>query len=495
MQVNLRLAQRDLDRLNSLNLAPQFAQAILPLQQKLPELINAVDIVVPFAAISPEFGGLGSDKLFLVEFLNNHEIRPGGGFIGNFSLITMRDGDIRSMVTSDSYVVDRLVAGHSDYHVNPPDPLRIYMNLHNWFFRDSNWSPDFSKSSTDGIQLMRQQYSYAGQAIPNIAGTVGITTDFLSRMITFVGPITVDEETFTADNVAEKLEYIVEQQYDCGNAPPEEQATCVDVPLNKRKIIIQHMTEVLMERLKSLSPSQWPEFFRILHISFAKKEMAMMSVDEKTQASLEDAGWAGVLNPAGSDDVLMTVDANLGAYKTDRVMDKHITYKVKPNGSGYRATVSIAYTNTATVKDYRTIDYKTYARVYAPLGSTLVGTTGSLATEPRFNPGLFPDTPIIVDDLGMTSFGSYTYVPLGKTQVLTFTYDLPQKVVDAIKRGDYQLKVYKQIGARDNLLTIDEDFGKAVRDAVPAETPVNWGDNKYHFDTVLDTDKEFRVRL
>jgi hypothetical protein len=494
MQVNLRLAQLDLDRLDSLHLAPAFAKAVLPLQQKLPELIDAVDIVVPFAAIAPEFAGLGHDRQFLMLFMNNHELRPGGGFIGNYGLLVMKNGDIKSLVTDDSYAVDAYVEGRSDYFVAPPDPLRRRL-ISEWYFRDSNWSPDFSKTSEDATQLIRQEFAFGHQAIPEVHGVIGITTDFLSRVIGFVGPITVDGETFTADNVTDRLEYIVEQQFDCANAPLAERDTCVDVPVDERKEIIKHMSEAMMERLKSMSPGEWPGFFRMLHTAFTEKELVLMSFDEKTEAALEDAGWAGVLNPAGSDDVLMTVDANMGAYKTDRVVDRHVTYTVKPNGTGYRATASIKYTNTATKKDYRTKEYRTYTRVYAPLGSKLVSSSGSVAADPQYNPNKWPDTVSVVDDLGMTSFGAYTYVGLGKTTTLSFTYDLPETVVDAIKRGDYELQVFKQIGARDNLLTLDEDFGKAVRDAVPAEEAVNWGDRKYHVDTVLDTDKAFRVRL
>jgi len=495
MQVNLRLAKLDLDRLDSLNLAPQFAKAILPIQQKLPELIDAVDIVVPFAAIAPEYAGLGADHQFLLLFLNNHELRPGGGFIGSFALMTMKNGDVKNMTTDDSYSVDANVKDRLDYHVEPPIPLQRFMNLPGWYFRDSNWSPDFSQSSKDGIQMMRQELAYGGKPVPNLSGSIGITTDFLSRMITFVGPITVDGETFTGANVTDKLEYIVEQAFDCANAPIAERATCVNTPVSQRKAIIKDMTGVMMDRMKSLPPSKWPEFFRVLHTAFAEKEIAFMSYDERTQASLEDAGWAGMMNPAVADDVLMMVDANLGAYKTDRVVDRQATYSIKPTAQGYRATTTIVYSNTAIVKDYRTINYRSYVRVYAPFGSTLVSATGVLATVPQCNPANFINTPTIQNDLGMTNFGACVYVPLGQTRTISFTYDLPQTVVDAINRGDYKLQVYKQLGARDNLLTIDADFGKGVRDATPAEAPVNWGDKKYHFETTLDTDKEFRVRL
>jgi hypothetical protein len=371
MQVNLRLAKLDLDRLDSLNLVPQFSNAVLPLKRKLPELIDAVDIVVPFAAIAPEFAGLGGDHQFLLMFLNNHELRPGGGFIGNYAMLTMKNGDIKSMTTDDSYAVDALVTGKPDYHVEPPIAMKRFMNLSNWYFRDSNWSPDFRESSRVSVQLMRQEFSYGGKPVPNLSGTIGITTDFLSRMVTFVGPITVDGETFTGENVTDKLEYIVEQAFDCANAPPEQRANCVDVPVSERKAIIKDMTSALVDRLKSLPPSRWPEFFRVLHTAFAKKEIVFMSADEKTQAVIEDAGWGGVVNPVVADDILMTVDANMGAYKTDRVVDRHVRYTVRPNGKGFRATVSIEYSNTATKKDYRTIDYRSYTRAYVPYGATV----------------------------------------------------------------------------------------------------------------------------
>ena len=65
----------------------------------------------------------------------------------------------------------------------------------------------------------------------------------------------------------------------------------------------------------------------------------------------------------------------------------------------------------------------------------------------------------------------------------------------AIKRGDYSLAAVKQVGARDNLLTLDLDFGTTVSDANPPEERKDWGNTVYHLDTMLEGDKEFRVRL
>jgi hypothetical protein len=482
MQVKLRLAERDLARLKNLDLLPQIKEAIAPFEEKLPELMEAVDIVVPFAAISPEFAGLGEEKQFLLLFLNNDEIRPGGGFIGVYGLMLVKNGDMVSLVTDDSYNIDAYVRDSEEYFVTPPRALRKYL-VPEWYFRDSAWSPDFSQTARDATQLFRQEIGWSGQPVPEIHGVVGITPTFIARLLGFVGPVTVDGQTFTSENIAEQLEYQVEQQY------------AIDgIPNQQRKEIVSQVTDVMVDRLMDMSPSMWPDFFKILHAGFAEKEFGLMSYDDRTQAVLEDSGWAGVVNPAASDDLVMVVDANMGALKTDPEVKRHITYSIKPYGKGFRATTSIEYKNTATKNDWRTTRYRTFTRVYAPLGSTFVSSTGSLDNDRTKNPTMKEDTVAVVDELGMTSFGAFTAVELQETRTLSFTYDLPANVVAAIKRGDYSLQTFKQVGALDNLLTLDLDFGNTVTGAEPPEEKKYWGDDIYHQDSVLDTDKAFRIR-
>jgi hypothetical protein len=483
MQIKLRLAAHDLDRLDDLNLAPAVKNAVAPLREKLPELITAVDIIVPFASIAPEFAGLGHEKQFLLLFLNNDEIRPGGGFMGVYGLLVIKNGDIQSLVTDDTYNVDLLVEKKDDYFVTPPYALREYL-IPEWYFRDSAWSPDFTQTAKDATQLFRQEVGYGGQPIPEISGVIGITPTFIARVLDFVGPITVEGQTFTGENIADELEYQVEQQYAVDGTPPEQ-----------RKEIVSKVTDEMVHRLMAISPSRWTDFFEIMHAGFDEKEIALMSFDARTQASLEDSDWAGVLNPAASDDLAMVVDANLGALKTDPLVKRHITYSIKPYGSGYRATTSIEYHNTAVKSDWRTTRYRTYTRVYAPLGSTFVSSSGSLVNDITRNPTRQEDTVDIRDELGMTSFGAFTAIELKETRTLSFTYDLPPAVVAAIKRGDYDLAVFKQMGALDNLLTLDLNFGTTVTGAEPPEDKQYWGDKTYHIDTVLNTDKDFRIRL
>ena len=69
----------------------------------------------------------GSDeKTFLVLFQNNMELRPGGGFIGAFAIVKLKDGKIISMTTHDlSNFDERIPDG-----IAPPYPMQELSLIH-----------------------------------------------------------------------------------------------------------------------------------------------------------------------------------------------------------------------------------------------------------------------------------------------------------------------------------------------------------------------------
>lgn len=470
MQVKLGIARDNLERLDTLNVTPQLREAVAPFRDLIVQLDDAVDVLTPFAAAVPELAGLGEDRQFLMLFANNTELRPAGGFLGVYGLAVTRDGEVVSMTTDDVYNVDNLVADDG-YHVTPPTPLADYLGVPKWYFRDSNWSPDFPTAVHDGVQLFRQEVAYAGQPVPEVHGALMFTPSFIARMLDYTGSITVDEQTFTAANIADKLEYQVEQGY-------AEQG----IPSHQRKDIVARMSDMLLDRVLDMPSGDWPELFAMFSEGFARKEIALWSADTAMQATYVDAGWAGTVDVGTADDVLMVVDANLGALKTDPVVDRTIEYRVTPTSRGYEATVNVTYENNGSFT-WKTTRYRTYTRVYVPQGSVLVSTNGEESAVTT------------ADELGLTSFGAFISIEPSQSETLTFTYLLPDAVGEAIAGGLYELQVLKQLGAADHELVLDLDFGKDVTRATPAEDATAWGDDVYHVETELMTDATFTVRL
>lgn len=482
-QVKLELAQADLDRLQDLNTLPQITEAVEPFEEILPELITGINFLVPFAATASEVAGVDQDRQWLVLFLNNQEMRPGGGFIGVFGLMLTRDGEIKNLDVADSYSVDVLVQNDDTYQVAPPDPLRDYVGVSKWYFRDANWSPSFAQSSQDTIQLLRQEMAHAGQPPPEVHGVIGFTPTFASALLDLVGPITVEGDTYTSENLAELLEYEVEIAYVDEGVAKEE-----------RKEVVGLLTEEVIDRLMALPIDEWLHVFEVLGQAFSEKQLVFYSQDLPTQQAFVDAGWAADLDVDATDDVLMVVDANLAALKTDPVVDREISYHIEKVDGRYIATTSIKYINTGNFSVFTT-RYRTYTRVYAPAGSQLISASGTMLNDKMSNPSLLEGEVDVADELGMTSFGAFVSIEPGEEGTLEFVYELPESVTEVISGRLYQLTVFKQLGAENHTLTLDLDFDKKVRAASPAEAESGFGDSSYEVNTILDQDSVFTVQF
>jgi hypothetical protein len=470
--VELELADGNLERASRYISSGVAAGWLRILDERIKQAKEAVAVLLPLSRIAPEALGLAAEKQFLVLFLNETELRGGGGFIGAFGFASVKDGSINNFTVVDSYSIDE-AARRADpsYHVTPPVPISTILGVKSWYARDSAWSPSFPTSAQTAVTLVRQEMAVAKQSVPDLAGVIGITPSCVERILRTFGAITIEGTRYDAANITDLLEYHVEIGYqDAG------------LDLAHRKDILQKLTDALMQRLLSLPPREWPRLFTLLNESFAHKELAFMLRDPSSQSVLVQFGMSGELSAATQEsDVLMLVDANLGALKTDPAVARHVAYQLVPTQNGFRAKVDVTYKNKATFT-WKTTRYQSYTRLYVPAGSVLVEIDNGSGA-------------VVEEDAGRTSFGTYITIEPGHEKTLTFVYDLPPGVVNAVRAGSYQLLVDKQMGAGDNALTLNLDFGTNVVSAEPAEEQKNWGNTLYSWEGLLDTNRTFYVDL
>jgi len=464
-----------------------FASHLSPflvLLDQLDEAVMSLNTLQTFATILPEFGGLEEQKTFLLLFLNNTELRPGGGFVGTYGLARVQDGDLVSIETKDVYALDELVSSS----LAAPIPLQTYNATPWWYVRDANWSPDFALSVLqvierfvfEGQQLSEEQKASVPVAM-SIHGVIGVTPTVVSDILALTGPLTVSGQTFTAENFADEMEYQVEVGYVGQGIPP-----------SQRKEILADVVNALVDRLLRLSAEEWPTLLATLSKDFSQKQFMLYSADQKVEDALISAGWAGRIQPSATD-VQMVVDANLASLKTDPVIHRKIQYEIFQNTSGqWIGRTTITYTHTGSF-DWKTTRYRTYTRLYVPLGTSLIDTRGSLVNDHLLNPSGSEGTTDVGVDLGLTYFGTFTSVEPGQTQRLVFEYLLADSVVHTIENGSYTLNFFKQIGAQNHDLELSLDVGGNISYATPAEESSTWGDETYSLNTILDQDKTFEV--
>ncbi|KKU33557.1 MAG: hypothetical protein UX57_C0006G0020 [Candidatus Uhrbacteria bacterium GW2011_GWE2_46_68] len=456
----------------------------LTLLDQLDEASQSLHNLQTFATILPEFGGLEEQKTFLLLFLNNTELRPGGGFIGTYGLARVQDGDFVSVQTKDVYALDQLAVSS----LAAPIPLQTYNATPFWYMRDANWSPDFAVSAlhiierfiAEGQSLSEEQKMSVPTAM-SVHGVIGLTTTFVSDILVLTGPLTVSGQTFTAENFADAMEYQVEVGY-----------TGQGIPSSQRKEILADVVESLLYRLYELPASDWPALLDIVSANFSQKQLAFYSADQEVEEALLQAGWAGrVLS--SSVDTQMVVDANLASLKSDPAVDRDMTYEVFQNTKGdWIGRTTIIYAHRGSF-DWKTTRYRTYTRLYVPFGTKLIDTKGSLVNDRLLNPSQSEGVVDVGTDLGLTYFGAFTSVEPGETQTLVFEYLLSDGVVEAIENGSYTLTFFKQMGASDHNLHLALDFGNTIFYATPSEERLEWGNETYLLNTILDQDKIFEV--
>ncbi|HBR80031.1 MAG: hypothetical protein UX09_C0047G0004 [Candidatus Uhrbacteria bacterium GW2011_GWE2_45_35] len=446
---------------------------IRKLEGFLDEAYSTLTLASTAARIIPAFTGLGQEKTFLLLLENNAELRPAGGFIGAYGILKIEDGEIKELTLKDSYLLDS--AADPYYFAVPPEPLQQYLSTEKWYFRDSNWSPDFPTAARQAIRMFTgevlsipvEEREFIQEPL-SFDGVIAFTPSFVSDLLTFTGPIMIGGQEFSADNILDTLEYQVEVAFrDTG------------IPYEQRKEIITDLFNEMKTRIFDQPLSRWGPVVDALEENLQEKQIVLFS-NSSTEAEevIRKANWGGVVE-TGDKDFLMVVDANLASLKTNPQVFRNIKYEITPTTNGrFVGKVTITYDHQGGF-DWKTTRYRTYTRIYVPYGSELFNFSGSLADDKIKSPSGVSGTLDVEQELGSTVFGTFISIEPGQSRDLVFEFYLAKPVQTAIESGNYTLVVDKQIGAAENGLTTELNFGKKVRSADPAEPQYLWGDSIY----------------
>lgn len=472
------------NQIDTSQLAPPIKNALAPLAQALPTLQQSLHEAVPLIEVGVPLAGYPDPSNMLLVLQNPDELRPGGGFIGNVGILATSNGDIENLFMGDVYAVDQPATGK--WKQTPPAPIQTYLGVTDWFLRDANWSPDFPTDADRMLDFYNGELSVAGAPNPQPPqGVLAVDPALFASLLKITGPISADGITFDANNFVDTLEYQVEIGF-------LKQGT----PVDERKRIVADLGGQLVDKLRALPSSKWPDVINAVTQALTQKDILVYSRNPQLLSQLDALGWTGRAKGTNGD-FLWVVDGNLGALKTDGVMDKHVTYKLDatdPNNP--TATVTLTYDNTNSNISWRYTRYRSYTRIYVPDGATLISSSGAMKNDLNVTGGTFvPGTVDVSHELGKTVFGAFWSIEPGKTGSLSFTYRLPSTVFSSPATGTYHLDWPKQAGASNTKLTLDLSFGKTVQSASPPEDKSQWGDDKYEYQTDSLLDREFDVKF
>ncbi len=392
--------------LQSLSVVTKVSK-LLPLEADTKKELEAVDTLSK-AILAKD----GVTRTYLLMLQNNYELRPGGGFLGQYAIVKVKDGEVLSTFVEDANLLDQRI----NIKVTPPYPLTRKLQLKRWKFRDSNFSPDFPTNAE------KAQYFYrlagGGQRFD---GVIAVNATILDKALAITGPITVPgyNDTYSSDNGSIKLQERVEKAYLGEDVAAELK--------QNRKAIMRPLAAELVKRLTQVE--NIPKVIELAQQELREKDVQLYFKDAALQQVVKDVKWGGVVDTEWTNDYLMLVDANMGALKSDYYMKRAIDYVVDFTGEHPVATLTHTYTHTATHGDWRTSDYHTYLRAYVPKGSTLL--------ERKL-----VSYPLTDEAFGKTYFGVFVDTLINGQTAGMIKYQLP----DSITPETYKLLIEKQSG-------------------------------------------------
>lgn len=434
---------------------------------------------IPLSKIMPKMLGYPKKSSFLLVLQNNDELRPTGGFIGTYGLLEIENSDIIRLDTHDVYHMDMPVK--DSFFEMPPEPIKEYLKTEQWFMRDSNWSPNWPTSAERILWFYEKENALLSEKdqINNFNGVfdgvIGITPDFISGLLSITGAISIGGVEYNKDNFQDLLQYEVEKGY-----------VKEGVSSWQRKEVIGDISKELKIRILDLGLTDLYKVFTLMNDHLTRKNILIYAHDSELQDLISRQKWGGEIEAIDDgNDYFAVIDSNMGSFKTDRVMNRSINYKVTQEIDGVYADLKVNYSHNGAF-DWRTTTYRTFTRVYVPKGSELVRAGGFNNSEKIK----------VYDELDKTVFAVFLTVDPGEIGGLYFYYKLPEGLNKSIENNEYRLLVQKQPGNDINSLVIDLNFINPVSGYSPTGFYVyKSNDNRIKWETNLLGDREFKVEF
>src|SRR5579875_3892061 len=511
------MAQSRLMTLSALPVSRQerdeFAQLLQALPQVNADLTQAQDLLGAAGWIL----GVDEPRTFLVQTMDRAELRPTGGFTGQYGELTISGGRVAPFTLKDISLIE--YADNSPTLGNlAPSQYRSWWPFANWGLRDSNLSADFPTSARIAIRLYKYE---VGQQVD---GVISFTPFLLEHVLNIIGPIPVPayHVVITAQNLEQELHY-----YQQNNQGIYQQIITQPgvTSTSARKRFTALLAQLIIQKVRQAPPSQLLAIGHELLHDLKTRDLEVYFTNPQVEGLLEQYGDAAQMDRSTTHDGLYVVQANISASKASQyvrtIMNDTVTLNAQ-GGATHVLQIRLDYTQIGPVYGYDT--YRDYIRVYVPpqskflygdgfdTGTPLCGgpyapcppngvypggqllcptglyQAGAAAPSPIDPDGgaflpldtIGPPTEMTSDEPGRAMFGGLVVVPKNCSMTVTLSWYVPPQ-----SSAPYSLLVQRQAGTFPELnLTILPTPG----DCAALKT---FG---LHFDNLMTTDMTFTPR-
>lgn len=381
----------------------------------------------------PDLLGKNGRKTYLILFKNNMELRPTGGFIGSFGLLTFDAGRMSDLVVSDVYSADGQLRGH----VEPPTPIKKYLGEANWWLRDSNWDPDFPTSAK------RAEWFLDKEMDQRVDGVFAVDLYPIRDALKTIGPIFLADYNLeiTSSNLYEETQAEAEENFFPGS--------------HQKASFLSALSRNLIISFQKLSEGQKISILRSIVKNFEQRHIQAFLHDDAAQTAISRLNWSGeVLTPScGSGcyaDLVGVVEANVGVNKANYFISRQISFDATLVNNQIVRRLNLSLKNSASPALGLSGKYGVYIRIFAA-EDAVIGDVKSITgqtTEVL--------TAEVVDSHGRKEVGVFLEVLAGQTKQVEFNWGSERPA----EANSYGLYIRKQAGVSDDPWSVFVSFAK-----------------------------------
>jgi hypothetical protein len=466
-------------------------RGIIP-QGVVKKLNDTIKIASSTIDLWPDIFGFSGQRTYLILFQNNMELRPGGGFIGSYGILSVNKGRIVSLNIYDVYDADGQLKGH----IEPPYPVRRYLPSAHWYLRDSNFNIDFSKGAITSAVFLNTEMRQT------VDGVIGVDLSFVKKILSVTGPVKVADynQTVNSDNFFEIAQAHAEKDFFPGST--------------QKKDFLRSFYNSLQIKISEQRDIPYLPLFLTLTESIYEKHVLFAFNNSNEQATFAINGWSSALidqrqsNEEAINDFMGINEANFGADKVNYYVTRSLSQNVNIKSDGsIDEVLTITFKNTAKADSPMGGIYKNYLRTVFPLNASIskIQIDGK---EQKIVPAVIDPTVYekkdFVPPAGLevqkenqgqnTIYGFSVTLQPQDLRTIKIEYALPQKIDLSQPKISYNLKLFKQPGVDFYPYNFSLDFPASFK-VLDSSSDVETKGNNASLSTQITRDRELSINL
>ena len=392
------------------------------------ELVNQIDSTVkPLEKVSeflPDLLGVDQRKRYLILLQDNGEIRGSGGWISNYAVIAIENGQIHEIFIDDIYNAQALLALKGFKYRTPNSMTRALQDV-TYSFPLVNWDPNL-----ENILLSSEQFIYDLGKGEQLDGVIALDAVFLQRVLDAWGGVEVAAESdlITSENLYSK---IIE---DSTSQSPTE---------IRRSTFLTDLFNSVLTKIFSTKFTENSKVYEVISKSIDEKNIIFAFKNSSANTYLSSNGWTSNLE-SKYQSTPINIDWNWGNNKANLFIKKNhiLSINIKDENT-IDYSYQIAIQNDSKEEDKLEGAYINYLRVYIPLNAQLT-----------YIRGIVDNKYDIYNENGYQVVAGWFNTPIQDSATVDIRYRLKQEDSSffPIEKTDTHynmiLDIYKQPGSR-----------------------------------------------